>query len=53
MIQRLYLLKGNFYGMNGNYAVGVIEGLAHYISETHEWIAEAVEKIKFAERSKI
>jgi sucrose-6F-phosphate phosphohydrolase len=46
MTQRLYLPKGNFFGMNGNYAAGVIEGLAHYISETHERIATAVEKIK-------
>ena len=44
MTHCLYLPKGNFYGMNGNYAAGVIEGLAHYISETQELIAEAVEK---------
>lgn len=44
LTHRLYLPKGNFYGMNGNYAAGVIEGLAHYISETQEWIAEAVKK---------
>ncbi len=52
MTHRLYLPKGNFYGMNGNYAAGVIEGLAHYISETNEQIAKAVEKIKRAVRSK-
>jgi hypothetical protein len=46
MTHRLYLPKGNFYGMNGNYAAGVIEGLAHYISETNEQIAKAIEKIK-------
>ena len=52
MTHCLYLPKGNFYGMNGNYAAGVIEGLAHYFSETNEQIAKAIEKIKRAERSK-
>ena len=49
----LYLPKGNFYGMNGNYAAGVIEGLAHYIPETQELIAEAIEKIKNAENNEV
>jgi HAD superfamily hydrolase (TIGR01484 family) len=53
MTHRLYLPKGNFYGMNGNYAAGVIEGLAHYISETNEQIAEAVEKIKSSQRFRL
>ena len=39
--------------MNGNYAAGVIEGLAHYIPETNAQIAKAVEKIKQAERSRL
>jgi hypothetical protein len=37
-------------GMNGNYAAGVIEGLAHCISETQELIAEAAEKIRKADK---
>ncbi|MGD1973162.1 MAG: HAD-IIB family hydrolase [Desulfobacterales bacterium] len=53
LTHRLYLPKGNFYGMNGNYAAGVIEGLAHYIPETNAQIAKAVEKIKQAERSRL
>jgi hypothetical protein len=32
--------------MNGNYAAGVMEGLAHFIPETRALIAKAVEKIK-------
>ncbi len=28
--QALYLASGGFYGMNGNYAAGILEGLAHY-----------------------
>ena len=43
---RLYLPRGNFFGMNGNYAAGVMEGLAHFIPETRALIAKAVEKIK-------
>jgi HAD superfamily hydrolase (TIGR01484 family) len=46
MVQRLYLPKGNFLDMNGNYAASVIEGLVHFMPETAELIANAVEKIK-------
>lgn len=28
--EQLYLAQGNFLGMNGNYAAGILEGLAHY-----------------------
>ena len=28
--QTLYLARGDFLGMNGNYSAGVLEGLAHY-----------------------
>ena len=53
MTHCLYLPKGNFYSMNGNYAAGVIEGLAHFIPETQEQIAKAVEQIKLAERRSV
>lgn len=43
MTNRLYLPRGNFLGMNGNYAAGVLEGLVHFIPETRTLIAEAVE----------
>jgi sucrose-6F-phosphate phosphohydrolase len=46
MTNRLYLPEGNFCGLNGNYAAGIIEGLVHFIPETRELIAKAVEKIK-------
>ena len=46
LIYRLYLPEGNFWDMNGNYAAGVMEGLVHFIPETGEWIAEAVEKVR-------
>ncbi len=46
MLNRLYLPKGNFWGMNGNYAAGVMEGLVHFIPETGELIADAVKMVK-------
>lgn len=36
--QTLYLARGGFLGMNGNYAAGVLEGLAHYLPETLAWM---------------
>lgn len=29
----LYFAKGNFMGMNGNYAAGLLEGMVHYLPE--------------------
>jgi HAD superfamily hydrolase (TIGR01484 family) len=34
--QTLYLAKGDFLGMNGNYSAGVLEGLAHYHPEVRQ-----------------
>lgn len=30
LAQQLYLARGGFYGLNGNYCAGILEGLAHY-----------------------
>ena len=46
LLHRLYFPEGNFWGMNGNYAAGVMEGLVYFVPETGEWVASAVEKIK-------
>lgn len=35
---RLYVARGGFADMNGNYAAGILEGLAHYWPKTAEWI---------------
>jgi sucrose-6F-phosphate phosphohydrolase len=43
---RLYLPQGDFLGMNGNYAAGLLEGLVHFLPETRELIAKAVENIR-------
>lgn len=36
---RLYLARGGFLGMNGYYAAGVLEGVAHFLPHTHRWLA--------------
>ncbi len=38
---RLYLAGGGFLGMNGHYAAGVLEGLAHFLPETKDWMTAA------------
>lgn len=35
--ERLYLAKGGFMGMNGNYAAGVLEGLVHFFPDSAAW----------------
>jgi sucrose-6-phosphatase len=37
--ETLYCASGGFLGMNGNYAAGVLEGLAHYHPQTIPWLA--------------
>jgi len=38
---RLYLAKGGFLGMNGNYSAGVLEGLAHFLPDALSWAEDA------------
>lgn len=38
MLERLYLARGDFLGMNGNYCAGVLEGIAHFLPETISWM---------------
>lgn len=35
---KLYLAKGNFLGMNGNYCAGILEGVAHYHPDIDVWL---------------
>lgn len=34
----LYLAQGDFLGLNGNYAAGILEGVAHYLPHTQKWM---------------
>lgn len=36
----LYLARGNFLGMNGNYSAGILEGIAHFLPHTAAWMQE-------------
>lgn len=36
--EQLYVARGGFMGMNGNYAAGMLEGIAHYHPETVAWM---------------
>jgi sucrose-6-phosphatase len=35
---RLYLARGGFLGMNGNYSAGILEGAAHFIPRIAHWL---------------
>jgi sucrose-6-phosphatase len=43
--ETLYLAKGNFMGMNGNYSAGVLEGLAHFGPDVRPWTEAAVSRL--------
>jgi hypothetical protein len=36
---RLYIARGGYLGMNGNYSAGMLEGIAHYHPEVTDWLA--------------
>jgi len=36
----LYIAKGGYLGMNGNYSAGILEGAAHFWPEADEWLRE-------------
>ncbi|MDX1696983.1 MAG: HAD-IIB family hydrolase [Thiohalobacterales bacterium] len=35
---QLYIARGDFMGMNGNYSAGMLEGIAHYCPYSVEWM---------------
>lgn len=42
----LYIAKGEYFGMNGNYSAGILEGVAHYIPAIESWIELNLESTK-------
>jgi len=42
MKERLYVARGGFLGMNGNYSAGVLEGLAHFKPDLQPWLESAI-----------
>jgi len=41
----LYIAKGGFLSMNGNYGAGVLEGLAHYHPHIRQWLQREGDKV--------
>ena len=41
---RLYIARGGFRGLNGNYAGGMLEGIAHYYPHSVEWMGFPAEE---------
>ena len=39
--QQLYIARGGFKGMNGNYSAGILEGIAHYHPQSLAWMGFA------------
>ncbi|MDH5392582.1 MAG: HAD-IIB family hydrolase [Gammaproteobacteria bacterium] len=37
----LYLARGDFMGMNGNYSAGIVEGVIHYMPHLKDWLRGA------------
>jgi len=40
---RLYVARGGFHGLNGNYAGGILEGIAHFYPQAVPWMGFADE----------
>ena len=43
--EQLYIARGDFMGMNGNYSAGILEGVAHYHPQTLAWMGLGVDGI--------
>lgn len=41
--QALYIAKGGYLDMNGNYSAGILEGIVHFAPYTKAWIEEEAE----------
>lgn len=40
--QTLYLAKGGYLGMNGNYSAGILEGVAHFRPHIDSWLRQEI-----------
>jgi hydroxymethylpyrimidine pyrophosphatase-like HAD family hydrolase len=36
--ETLYLARGDYLGMNGNYSAGILEGVVHYLPQAEAWL---------------
>jgi HAD superfamily hydrolase (TIGR01484 family) len=37
--ERLYIARGGFMNMNGNYAAGILEGACHFFPRVYDWLS--------------
>lgn len=37
----LYIARGGYRDMNGNYSAGIVEGVLHFFPEAHDWLISA------------
>jgi sucrose-6-phosphatase len=44
--EQLYIARGDFMGMNGNYSAGMLEGIAHYHPQTLSWMGFTEGEVK-------
>ena len=42
--RKVYMARGDYLGMNGNYSAGVLEGMVHFIPELHSWLLDSKKK---------
>ena len=42
---RLYVARGGYLGLNGNYSGGMLEGIAHYHPEISDWLPVANQRV--------
>jgi hypothetical protein len=40
----LYIARGGYLGMNGNYSAGILEGAAHFWPEVDDWLRQHTDK---------
>lgn len=43
-LAQLYIAKGDFAGMNGNYSAGILEGVVHYFPQVSTWLFDSANK---------
>ena len=41
-MDNLYIAKGGYLGMNGNYSAGILEGVAHYFPDVDAWLHDQI-----------
>jgi sucrose-6F-phosphate phosphohydrolase len=43
--ETLYIATGRYFGLNGNYAAGIIEGVVHYFPDNLAWLQQGIHQL--------